>query len=296
MSGTANAGSAEAALASLTNVLEDCGSAVVALSGGVDSATLAHHAFRVLGARSLAVTGVSPSLSSYQRGLVEAVLNESPMPHEWIDTNEIEDASYRRNGADRCFFCKDELYGTLRRLARSRGFATVLDGTNRDDLGDHRPGRRAASVHGVRSPFLEAGLGKEEIRALAREAGLPVAEEPASACLASRVERLVPITAGALGRVEAGEAAVRNLGFSAFRVRDDGEMARIELAPDDIRLALAPEMRRRLAAGLRAAGYPRAAVDLRGYRPAGSARPPDPEKDLVFLASQELRTGQPAPG
>lgn len=283
MTGTGGPRPLAARRRALEAVLEDCGSAVVALSGGVDSATLAYHAFSVLGARSLAVTGVSPSLSAYQRGLVEAVLARHPLPHEWIATEEAADASYRQNDAERCFFCKDELYARLRRVADRRGFRSVLDGTNADDLGDHRPGRRAAAVHGVRSPFLEAGLGKADIRALAREADLPVAEEPASACLASRVERLVPITSGVLSQVEAAEAAVRALRFSGFRVRHGGGTARIELAPGDIPRALGAEVRSSLAAGVLAAGYRRVAVDLRGYRPAGSARPPEPERDLVFL-------------
>ncbi len=269
--------------AALDAVLRDCGSAVVALSGGVDSATLAWRAFAVLGDRSLAVTGVSASLSSHQRGLVEAVLAARPLRHEWISTEEMGAAAYRANGLDRCFHCKEELYRRLRGLADARGLGTVLDGTNRDDLGDHRPGRRAAAIYGVRSPFLEAGFGKADIRSLARMAGLPVAEEPASACLASRVPHRIPISAEVLGTVEAGEAAVRALGFSGFRVRHHGDTARIELAPADIPRALSPPMRGRLAAGVRAAGYRQVAVDRRGYRQAGLARPPDPERDLVFL-------------
>lgn len=277
-------------------VLRDCGSAVVALSGGVDSATLAWRSFAVLGNRSLAVTGVSPSLSSYQRGLVEAVLASHPLRHEWIATEEMDATAYRANDADRCFHCKDELYGRLRALADARGLATVLDGTNRDDLGDHRPGRRAAGVHGVRSPFLEAGMGKADIRRLAREAGLPVAEEPASACLASRVPARIPISPDVLGTVEAGEAAVRALGFSGFRVRHHGDTARIELAPGDIARALAPGMSARLAVGVAAAGYRRVAVDRRGYRPAGLAAPPDAQRDLVFLPASRSAGAPGAPG
>ena len=272
----------------LDAVLRDCRSAVVALSGGVDSATLAWRAFAVLGERSLAVTGVSASLSSYQRRLVEATLATHPLRHEWIATDEIEGAAYRANDFDRCFHCKDELYGRLRDLADARGLETVLDGTNRDDLGDHRPGRRAAALHRVRSPFLEAGLGKADIRALASAAGLPVAEEPASACLASRVPHRIPIDAAVLGTVEAGEAAVRALGFSGFRVRHHGDTARIELAADDLARALSPSVSARLADGLRAAGYRRVALDRRGYQPAGLARAADPERDLVFLGPPGL--------
>ena len=261
------------------------GSAVVALSGGVDSATLAVLSHLALGERSLAVTGVSASLSRHQRTLVESVLRAHPMPHEWLATDELASADYRRNGPDRCFHCKHELYRLLREVADARGFAAVLDGTNSDDVGDVRPGRRAAALHGVRSPFLEAGVGKAAIRALARELGLPVAEEPASACLASRVPGTVQIDAGVLNQVEAGEEALREFGFSAFRVRHHGDLARIELPAGQIPRALHPEVGGRLAERLLGLGYRRVAVDLRGYRPAGLAAPFDPDRDLAFLST-----------
>ena len=270
---------------SLLAALEAEGSAVVALSGGVDSATLAVLSHLALGERSLAVTGVSASLSGHQRALVESVLHAHPMPHEWLATDELASADYRRNGPDRCFHCKNELYRLLREVADTRGFAAVLDGTNSDDLGDIRPGRRAAGLYGVRSPFLEAGVGKAAIRALARELGLPVAEEPASACLASRVPAMIQIDAGVLGRVEAGEAALREFGFSAFRVRHHGDLARIELPRGEIPRALSPEVGDRLAERLLGIGYRQVAVDLRGYRPAGLAAPFDPDRDLAYLST-----------
>ena len=269
----------------LLAALEAEGSAVVALSGGVDSATLAVLSHLALGERSLAVTGVSASLSRHQQGLVESVLRAHPMPHEWLATDELASADYRRNGADRCFHCKNELYGLLREVADARGFAAVLDGTNAGDVGDVRPGRRAAAFHGVRSPFLEAGIGKAAVRALARELGLPVAEEPASACLASRVPGTIQIDAGVLNQVEAGEEALREFGFSAFRVRHHGELARIELPAAQITRALQPEVGGRLAERLLDLGYRRVAVDLRGYRPAGLAAPFDPDRDLAFLST-----------
>lgn len=259
------------------------GSAVVALSGGVDSATLAVLSHLALGERSLAVTGVSASLSRHQQGLVESVLRAHPMPHEWLATDELASADYRRNGADRCFHCKNELYGLLREVADARGFAAVLDGTNAGDVGDIRPGRRAAALHRVRSPFLEAGIGKAAVRTLARELGLPVAEEPASACLASRVPGTIQIDAGVLNQVEAGEEALREFGFSAFRVRHHGDLARIELPPGEIARALGTEVGGHLAERLLGLGYRRVAVDLRGYRPAGLATPFDPDRDLAFL-------------
>ena len=270
----------------LGRVLGECGSVVVALSGGVDSATLAVFAHLALGGRSLAVTGVSESLSGYQRSLVERVLRAHPMAHEWLATDEMASDEYRRNGSDRCFHCKNELYGRLRRLADERGFAAVVDGTNADDVGDFRPGRRAAEAFGVRSPWLEAGVGKETVRALARTLGVPVAEEPASACLASRVPERLRISAAVLGQVEAGEDALRELGFSAFRVRHHGDWARIELPAGQIARALRPKMGDRLAGRLRALGYRRVAVDLRGYQPAGRAAPFEPDRDLAFLPAR----------
>lgn len=270
-------------IAGIEAAIRSLGSAVVALSGGVDSATLAVLAWRALGKRSLAITGISPSLSEHQRGLVRRVIERRPLPHEWLETDEMDSQAYQENGPDRCFFCKHELYGRLRDLADARGFEAVLDGTNADDCGDVRPGRRAAQIFGVRSPLLEAGLGKAEVRGLARELEVPVAEEPASACLASRVPELIRINARILGRVEAGEAALRELGFSVFRVRHHGDLARIELPAGEIPRALEPALGRRLAARLNKVGYARVAVDLRGYRPAGLSRAPAAERDLVFL-------------
>ena len=273
----------------LRAVVESFGSVVVALSGGVDSATLAVFAHRVLGRRSLAVTGVSPALSSHARALVRALLAEHPIPHLWLRTDEMAAPGYRENGPDRCFFCKDTLYSALADLAERRGFAFVLDGENADDAGDVRPGRRAAAARGVRSPLREAGFAKSEVRALARSLGVPAAEEPASACLSSRIPQNIRITAPLLRQVEAGEAAVRGCGFGRLRVRHEGDLARIELPPADIPRALAPEVRRQLSTRLADLGFRRIAVDLRGYRPAGLARPADPVRDLAWLV------GGPAP-
>lgn len=286
----------------LRSRLEEIGSAVVALSGGVDSATLAVVAHRVLGERSLAVTGVSAALSAHGRTLVRRVVERHSLPHEWIDTEELAAAGYRANGFDRCFFCKSELYGRLREVAERRGFAAVLDGAIADDDRGDRPGMRAALDFGVRSPLREVGLQKAEVRELARQLGTPVAEEPASACLSSRIPHRIEVTAPRLSQVEAGEAALRALGFGGSRVRHHGDLARIEVPPGEISRLLQPALRGPIADSLRKAGFRRVAVDLRGYRPAGRQRPADPARDLAFLAGGPATPGAaipseaPAPG
>ena len=287
---------------SLRSHLEEIGSAVVALSGGVDSATLAVFAHRVLGERSLAVTGVSAALSAHGRTLVRRVVERHSLPHEWIDTEELTAAGYRANGFDRCFFCKSELYGRLREVAERGGFAAVLDGAIADDDRGDRPGMRAALDFGVRSPLREVGLQKAEVRELARQLGTPVAEEPASACLSSRIPHRIEVTAPRLSQVEAGEAALRALGFGGSRVRHHGDLARIEVPPGEISRLLQPALRGPIADSLRKAGFRQVAVDLRGYRPAGRQRPADPARDLAFLAGGPATPGAaipseaPAPG
>ena len=252
--------------ARLLGALGEMGSVIVALSGGVDSAYLAWAAQRALGDRALAVTGVSPSYPDVQRQMVEQVVERTGLRHEWVETHEMEVDGYVRNAPDRCYFCKSELYSLLARLAGERGIAAVVDGTNRDDLGDHRPGRVAAEERGVRSPLLEAGIGKAEVRELARRAGLPVWDAPASACLASRIPHGTPVTIGRLGRVERGEAALRALGFRQLRVRNHDEVARVEIAVDELPRALDPRMAGRIVEALKPVGFKFVALDLEGYR------------------------------
>jgi uncharacterized protein len=239
---------------------------VVAFSGGVDSAFLAYKAHAVLGAAALAVTADSPSVPSHQRRMALEVAGRFGFAHEIIQTAELERPEYRANPANRCYFCKDELYGVLTRLAAARGLRTVVDGLNADDLTDFRPGRKAAAEQGVRSPLVEAELHKSEIRELSRRAGLPTADQPASACLSSRFPYGTPITPEKLRVVDEGEEALRDLGFRVFRVRHHGEIVRLEFAPSELPQALAPEMVERLAHLFKGLGFRYVTVDLEGYR------------------------------
>jgi uncharacterized protein len=263
---TATEEAVEALEARLFEALGHLGSVVVALSGGVDSAYLAWAAHEALGARALAVTGVSPSYPEVQREMVERLVADFGLAHEWIETHEMEREGYVRNAPDRCYFCKTELYSLLARLAAERGFAAVADGTNLDDLGDTRPGRVAAAEHAVRSPLVECAIGKRTVRELARRAGVPVWDAPASACLASRIPHGTPVTIGRLGRVERGEAALRALGFRQLRVRNHDEVARVEIARDELAAALDPDMAARIVAALKPVGFRHVALDLEGYR------------------------------
>ncbi len=246
--------------------LGDLGSVIIAFSGGVDSAFLAVTAARVLGPRALAVTAASPSYPQTHRQLALRVAREFGLRHEIIETAELERPEYRANPANRCYFCKDELFTHLTALARLRGFAHVLDGNNADDRGDYRPGRQAARDHGVLSPLDEAELTKDEIRELARESGMSTWNEPASACLSSRIPYGIEVTDEKLRQIERAEAAVRALGFRIFRVRHHDTLARLEIARDEMPRALEPDVNARLVAGVKAAGYQFVSLDLQGYR------------------------------
>jgi uncharacterized protein len=241
-------------------------SLIVALSGGADSAYLAWASNQALGARALSVTALSPSYSAHDRAIVEDFVSKLGLLHEFIETHEMENPSYRANAPDRCYFCKDELFSALDELARARGFAAVAYGVNADDTLDFRPGHRAATEHQVLAPLLDAGLNKADIRLLSRCAGLPTWDRPASACLASRLPYGTEVTAERLGLVERGEAALRELGFRQFRVRLHDKLARVEISPNEMPRALAPEMAAAIAARLKAAGFTYAALDLEGYR------------------------------
>jgi len=250
----------------LVSRLAEIPSLVVALSGGADSAYLAWAANRGLGARALSVTAVSPSFSAHDREMVEQFVEKIALRHEFIETHEMENPAYRANQPDRCYFCKDELFSVLDKLALARGFAAIAYGVNADDTLDFRPGHRAATEHQVLAPLLDARLTKSEIRALSRRAGLPTWDRPASACLASRVPYGTEVTPERLALIERGEAVLRELGFRQFRVRIHDNLARVEISKDEMPRALSQEMAAAMAARLQAAGFAYVALDLQGYR------------------------------
>ena len=241
-------------------------SLIVALSGGADSGYLAWAAHDVLGERALSVTALSASYSAYDREQLEKFLQTTGVCHEFIETHELENPAYRANASDRCYYCKDELFSVLNRIAVDRHFAAIAYGVNADDTSDFRPGHRAAHEHHILTPLLEAQLRKSEIRNLSQRAGLPTRDRPASACHSSRLPYGTEVTAERLSLVERGEAALRELGFRQFRVRLHDNLARVELAPAELPRALSPEMAAAIANALKAAGFTYVALDLEGYR------------------------------
>lgn len=262
----AAAGDLESRATLLDARLAALGSVLIAYSGGVDSAFLAVTANRILGPRSLCITADSPSYPERHRDLAIGTARAFGLRHEIIQTNELARPEYRANAANRCYYCKHELYTHLTAIARARGFAAIADGANADDRGDYRPGREAAREFGIISPLDEVGLTKADIRELARRAGMSTWDEPASACLSSRIPYFSEVTDEKLRTIEAAERVLRHLGFRVFRVRHHDTIARLEIGRAEMARALDPEVGETIDRELRALGYEHVTLDLRGYR------------------------------
>jgi pyridinium-3,5-biscarboxylic acid mononucleotide sulfurtransferase len=268
----------------LESRIRSLGRTLVAYSGGVDSAFLAYVAHRVLGNNALAVIADSASLARTQMADALAFASEQGFALEVVATDELSRPDYIRNDGARCFHCKDELFTVMEELRQSRGFDTIAYGVNLDDQRDFRPGQVAARNHHVVAPLLDAGMNKSDIRELARIAGLRIWDKPASACLSSRIEYGRPVTSQALQAVERGEDALHALGFRQIRVRHHGQIARIEVAPEDMPRALNPQMAAEFTRILKGLGFEFVTLDLEGFR-SGSMNALLPVKDLTRKAS-----------
>lgn len=254
----------------LRDSIRSLGRCIVAFSGGIDSALVLHVASQELGEDAIGITGSSPSLAERERSGAAAFAGGTGARHEFIPTAELEDPNYAANPANRCYFCKRELYGKLAEIARERGATAVLDGFNLDDLADRRPGRAAAAEYGIRSPLADSGFTKADVRGLARRLGLEIWDKPALACLSSRFPQGTEITLDLLRQVDRAEQAIHDAGLRACRVRHHGEIARIEVPLDDVPLIIEPERREAIVRGVRAAGYRHVTLDLGGYVRGGA--------------------------
>ena len=241
-------------------------SVIVAYSGGVDSSYVAYVANEELGPRAVCITGQSASLPSYQNAEIKNVVEKFGFHHEIIRTDELENPNYSANDANRCYFCKDELYNKLESVARSRGIQYIVDGSTIDDLDDYRPGRQAAKQHEVRSPLIEVGLSKSEVRELSRRATLPTWDKPASPCLSSRIAYGTTVTIERLNKVDRGEEILREFGFREFRVRHHDTLVRLEIAASEMDRVLRKEVVEQLAARFRELGFKYVTLDLQGFR------------------------------
>jgi len=250
----------------LRKIFRELESVVVAYSGGVDSSYVAYIANAELGPRAVCITGQSASLPAYQRAEIDRIVEKFGFQHEIIQTEELENPGYSANNPDRCFFCKDELYTKLESVARNRGIQNIVDGSTIDDLGDYRPGRRAAMQHAVRSPLIEVGLSKTEVRELSRRATLPTWDKPASPCLSSRIAYGTPVTIERLSKVDRGEEILREFGFREFRVRHHDQLVRLEIAQAEMDRVMRKEVFQELAARFRELGFKYVTLDLEGFR------------------------------
>ena len=241
-------------------------SLLIAFSGGADSAYLAWAAHQVLGERALAITALSASFSRHDREQAEAFVRSSGVRHQFIETQEFQNPLYVANNADRCYHCKDELFDRMALLAKEKNFSAIAYGINADDTRDFRPGHRAAREHRVLAPLLDAAMHKDEIRELSRRAGLPTWDRPASACLSSRIPYGIAVTPELLDKIDRAESVLRDLGFRQFRVRAHGELARIELAQDELTRGFEPALWQQMAARIKAVGFAFVTLDLEGYR------------------------------
>jgi uncharacterized protein len=251
---------------SLLQSLREMQQAIVAYSGGTDSAYLAWAAAQALGDNAIAITADSASIPASHKRYAEDFVRAFGIRHEYVETREFENPDYLKNDPNRCFHCKDELFTVLEKIGRERGYRNIVYGVNKDDLGDYRPGQRAAKLHEVKAPLVDAQLTKAEIRELSRRAGLPTWDRPAAACLSSRIPYGTPVTIQNIRTVEVGEEELKALGFRQFRTRFHGELVRIEIAREELPKALDPAMARQFTAIFKGLGFKYVTLDLEGYR------------------------------